>query len=391
MSTAIVNIGASHQGDIGGTPLAGDAIVCEGARIGWIGDSSRVRHEEHELVIDAGGSMLVPGLIDSHVHVTFGDYTPRQQVVGFLESYLHGGVTSVISASEVHVPGRPTDVVGVKALAIAAQRCFRDYRPGGMTVHAGSVLLEPGLVEGDFVELREAGVRMAKAGFGAFSTPMDYVPVVHAARRAGLIVMSHSGGSSIPGSMSKIDAETLLAMRPDVAGHVNGGPTALSPEENRRMVLEGEGMALQLSMAGNLRSAIEIAAAVLEADCPERLLISTDTPTGTGVVPLGMLHMMAELSSLGPLSGRQAIAAATGSPAAVYGLEAGLLEPGRPADLLLVDAPLGSSAADAIQSLEIGDVPAVAMAMTQGVVRFTKSRNTPPAKRPARIVTAVPA
>jgi enamidase len=33
------------------------------------------------------------------VHVTFGDYTPRQRTVGYLESYLHGGTTTAISAS----------------------------------------------------------------------------------------------------------------------------------------------------------------------------------------------------------------------------------------------------------------------------------------------------
>jgi len=84
-----------------------------------------------------------PGLIDSHVHVTFGDYTPRQRTVGISKAYLHGGTTTAISASEVHVPGRPRDPEGVKALALAAQRCFADYRPGGMKVIAGSVILEP--------------------------------------------------------------------------------------------------------------------------------------------------------------------------------------------------------------------------------------------------------
>ena len=83
-------------------------------------------------MIDAGGMTAIPGLIDSHVHITFGDYTPRQRTVGYLESYLHGGTTTAISASEVHVPGRPRDPEGVKALAVAAQRCFADYRPGGM-------------------------------------------------------------------------------------------------------------------------------------------------------------------------------------------------------------------------------------------------------------------
>ena len=149
------------------------------------------------MVIDAGGMTAIPGLIDSHVHITFGDYTPRQRTVGYLESYLHGGITTSISASEVHVPGRPSDVEGVKALAIAAQRCFADYRPGGMRVIAGSVILEPGLAGVRFRRTGGKGVGLAKAGFGAVKSPMTMCrwlptprrrassrPVIPAARRS---------------------------------------------------------------------------------------------------------------------------------------------------------------------------------------------------------------
>ena len=66
--------------------------------------------------------------------------TPRQKTVGFLDSYVHGGTTTSISASEVHVPGRPKDPEGVKALAVAAFKCFEHYRPGGMRVYGGSVI-----------------------------------------------------------------------------------------------------------------------------------------------------------------------------------------------------------------------------------------------------------
>jgi enamidase len=316
------------------------------------------------------------------VHTTFADFTPRQNMIGFLESYLHGGTTSVISASEVHVPGRPSDPTGVKALAVAAQRCFADYKPAGVTVHAGSVILEPGLTAEDFREVREAGVWLAKAGFGAFDEPMGYVPVAHAAKDAGLTVMSHTGGGSIPGSAAKISADVLLAMRPHIAGHVNGGPTALTPEENARLVDEGDGIALQISHAGNLPSAIDISNRALAKGAFERLLISTDTPTGSGVISLGMLRQMAELASLSELSARQTVSAATGNVTGVYGLDEGLLEVGRPANLLVMDAPVGSRAGDALGALDVGDLPAIGAALTQGEVRFTRSRNTPAPVRP---------
>lgn len=382
MSVAIVNIGRSHRGDLAGTPLTGDALVCDDGAISWIGASADVADSDHETVLDAGGAGVIPGLIDSHVHVTFGDYTPRQQTVGYLESYLHGGTTRAITASEVHTPGRPSDPAGVMALAIAAQRCFADFRPGGVTVHAGSVILEPGLTRADFEELRAQGVWLAKAGFGAFETPLDYVPVAQAARAAGLLVTCHTGGGSIPGSLDRIDAGAVIAMGAHVSFHVNGGPTAMSIPDNEKIVVEGGEIALQLAMAGNLRSALDICRLAREHGRDDRLLISTDTPTGTGVVPLGMFHLIAELVSLGGLPVELAIAAATGSVGRVYGLDAGLLEVGRPADLLVLDAPLGSAGDDWAGALEVGDVPGIGAALTGGQLRFTRSRNTPAPKRP---------
>jgi enamidase len=382
VSLAVVNIGPSHDGT--GTPLAGDALICADGRIAWIGPSSDVKRGDHAVVVDAAGATVVPGLIDSHFHSTFGDFTPRQNAVGYIESYLHGGMTRAISASEVHVPGRPSDRTGVKALAIAAQRCFQTYKPWGVTIHAGSVILEPDLSAQDFAELRREGVWLAKAGFGAFQTPADYVPVVRAARAAGLIVMCHTGGGSISGSQKKIGADALLAMRPNVAGHVNGGPTALTPEENERIVVEGHDIALQLVQAGNLRSAIHLCELALAHGALERVLIASDTPTGSGLITLGLLRSMAELASLGPLSPEQTITAATGAVGRVYGLEAGVLAPGRPADVLVIDAPLGSAAATAFEALRIGDLPAVAAAITAGELRFVRSRNTPPPRRPVQ-------
>jgi enamidase len=384
VSVAIVNIGRSHRGDLAGTPLDGDALVCADGVVAWIGDSADVGRGDHERVLDAGGAGVIPGLIDSHVHITFGDYTPRQQTVGYLESYLHGGTTRAITASEVHTPGRPSDPAGVKALAVAAQRCFAGFRPGGVTVHAGSVILEPGLTREDFDELRAQGVWLAKAGFGAFDGPLDYVPVAQAARAAGLLVTCHTGGGSIPGSLDRIDAGAVIAMGAHVSFHVNGGPTAMSPQDNEKIVADGGEIALQLAMAGNLRSALDICRLTRAHGRLDRLLISTDTPTGTGVVPLGMFHLIAELVSLEGLTIEQAIAAATGSVGRVYGLDAGVLEVGRPADLLVLDAPLGSTGDDWAGALQVGDVPALCAALTGGEVRYTKSRNTPAPKRPVR-------
>jgi enamidase len=95
-----------------------------------------------------------------------------------------------------------------------------------------------------------------------------------------------------------------------------------------------------------------------------------------------MLRIMAELVSLGPLTPRQAITATTGNVREVYGIPGGRIAVGEAADFVVIDAPLGSAATDAFSAMERGDLPAVGAVVTDGVIRLTKSRNTPPPQKP---------
>jgi enamidase len=381
MKIAITNLGAIVSGDWRAPFAKGDTILCEDGHIVSVGTAQAA---DADVEIDAGGMTAIPGLIDSHVHITFGDYTPRQRTVGYLESYLHGGVTTAISASEVHVPGRPRDVEGVKALAVAAQRCFADYRPGGMKVVAGSVILEPGLVRADFNELFGKGVRLAKAGFGAVATAFDYVPLVADAKAAGLITTCHTGGSSIPGS-GAINADHLLRMHPHVSFHINGGPTAMPDAHFERVILESD-MALQVCTAGNLRTTLLCARLAEQHGAFDRFIIATDTPTGSGIMPLGMLYTIAHLSSLTDMPPENFICAATGNNAKVYGLDSGFLAPGKAADIVLIDAPDGGTQDNALAAIKHGDIAAIGAVVTAGVPRFVgRSRNTPATTRKARV------
>jgi enamidase len=383
MKVAVFNIGTILTGDIGLPVVDGDAIVVADGKIASIGSGGDTA--DSDVAIDAGGMTAMPGLIDSHVHITFGDYTPRQKAVGFLESYVHGGVTTCISASEVHVPGRPRDPAGVKALAIAAHKSVAAYRPGGMRVHAGSIILEPGLRDADFAEMQREGVWLAKAGFGNFATPYDYAPYVAMARKHGMVSMVHTGGSSIPGSAG-IWADHLIKIQPDVSYHVNGGPIAMPDADFPRLVDETR-IAMQVCTAGNLRTTLLVAKLLAERGELQRLLIATDTPTGSGIMPLGMLYTMSHLASLGGIEPEIAVAMATGNNARIYQLNSGVLAVGRDADLVLVDACLGGSQSDALSALRNGDIMGVGAVIIDGVPRFVgRSRNTPETSRHAKVV-----
>ncbi len=379
----IKNIGDIVSGDIEKGVLEGDTVVAEEGIIsfvGWMKDADLAGADQ---TVDALGTTLIPGLIDSHVHVVLGDYTPRQKTVDFIDSYLHGGITSMISAGEIHAPGRPRDVVGVKALAVAAAKCFEHYRPSGVKVHAGAVIIEPGLTEQDFQEISAHGVWLAKVGFGQVDTPYDYEPMVRNAQKYGIKVMAHTGGASIPGSVP-ITHEHLLKISPDVCGHANGGTTALSDEGVEQLVKHSD-LILQIAQAGNLRSALKIIELAKEANALSRILIASDTPTGTGMMPPAVLKSIAELTSLGGLNPEDAVAMASGNVVDAYGLNTGKIEIGREADFAVVDAPYGSCAEAALSAFSLGDIPGISMVIIDGEIMINTSRNTPMATRMARI------
>ncbi len=378
----LVNIGALATGMLAAPRLDAETLLVEHGRVAAIGPSARTGASGADVVVDCRGTTVIPGLIDSHCHVVLGDFTPRQKTVDFLDSYVHGGITSVVSAGEgVHAPGRPHDPAAAKALAIAAAKCFANFHPNGMKVNAGSVVLEPGLTEDDFAEMARHGVRHAKYGFGGYAHPKDGEPEVRRAQKHGLCVMSHSGGTSIPGS-SPITHDILLHLRPDVCGHVNGGTTSLDEAGLDTLVRETD-MALQVVQAGNLRSALYILKRCREAGALARLCVASDTPTGTGVMPMGVLKTVCELASLGDLPPVEAIALATGNNARAFRLApgTGTIVVGAPADLVVCDAPAASLARDASEAIGRGDIPGISCVIIDGEIRFGRSRNTPLAQR----------
>ncbi len=379
-SLAITNIGTLVSGDINKPLLAANTVLVRDGKIAAVGDSGILAGEQVDKTVDAQGITLMPGLIDSHTHPVLGDFTPRQKMLDYIESSLHGGVTSMISAGEPHLPGRPKDPVGVKAMAILVARSFKNARPGGMKVHAGALILEPGLTEADFAELQQAGVWLVgEVGLGGVRKPEDAAPMVAWAHKYGFKVAMHTGGTSIPGS-STITAEDVLAIKPDVVSHINGGTTAVAPSEIEK-IIELSDFAIEVVQCGNQKAALQAVQILTSRNELGRLIMGNDAPSGTGVIPLGMLRNLAFIASVGGMEPAAAIAAASGNTARVFGLPTGVIEPGRDADLVLMDAPMGSFGRDALEALMVGDLPGVAMVVVDGEVKASISRNTPPPTR----------
>jgi enamidase len=379
------NIGLLLTGDLERPIADADTIVAVDGRITAVGRAKDCDTDKPDRLIDANGTCVAPGLIDSHVHPVFGDWTPRQSQLGWIDSFLHGGVTTMVSAGEVHLPGRPKDIVGLKALAITAQRSFAAFRPGGVKLMAGAPVLEKGMTEADFRELAAAGITLlGEVGLGSVKAGYEAKEMVAWARKHGIQSTIHTGGPSIPGS-GLIDKDTVLEADADVIGHINGGHTSL-PEAHVCELCEVSKRAIELVHNGNERVAIAALKTAIATRNLHRVILGTDSPAGSGVQPLGILRMIALLSGLGGLAPEQAIACATGNTAKIRKLDCGLIEPGKPADLVFLDKAQHSAGRDTLQCIALGDLPGVGMVVIDGLVRIGRSRNTPPAEKVPELV-----
>ena len=381
----IRNIGLVLSGDLPHPILDADTIVVIDGRIAAVGREKDIDTEGAAHLIDANGSALAPGLIDSHVHPVAGDWTPRQNQIGWIDSCLHGGVTTMISAGEVHMPGRPKDVIGLKAMAITAQRAFAAFRPSGVKVHAGAPVIEHGMVEEDFKALAEAGVTLlGEVGLGSVKDGATAHQMVAWARKYGIQSTIHTGGPSIPGS-SLIDKDIVLAADADIIGHINGGHTAL-PDKQITGLCEESPRGLEIVHNGNERAALLALRTANALGQLDRVILGTDAPAGSGVQPLGIVRLISMLCSLGEIPAEIAFCFATGNTAKLRKLDCGMIEAGRAADFVFMDHAQHSAGTNLLESVRLGDLPGIGMTMIDGVVRSERSRNTPPAARVPKII-----
>ena len=356
--TLICNVSCLLSGDPGGPVPDSDCLLIDGGTIAQIGGA--LAPEDADRTLDAGGSAVCPGLIDSHCHPVFGDWTARQNQLGWIETGVNGGVTTLLSAGEVHLPGRPKDRDGVKALAMVAQRCFQNFRPLGAKVLAGAPVMELGFDEAFVAELAAAGIRhIGEIGLGTVARGEDAARVTAWRRAHRLETITHSGGPSIAGPHF-VSRDDVLMTQPDVVSHINGGPTSIARDHVRDLCEQATGALQVVHNAGRLAE----------------LLIGTDAPAGSGVQPNGMLRMMALMASLGGLPAELAVCLATGSGARRRNLAQGVIAPGRPADLVFLDRPEASAGREVLEAMSFGDIPGIGGVMIDGKLRCGRSRST---------------
>lgn len=385
-SVLIKNIGALLTGDLKSPVRKADSIYVHDGVIQEIGTGI---NRQSDVVIDARGITAIPGLVDSHSHPTFGEFTPAQNSTTWINHYMHGGVTALISAGELHVPGLPLppDPRTALSLAFLTRRCYDNSRPSGVKVYAGTLLLVPGLKEGDFDAIAEAGSRLVKFIFYDYSLLPngEAERYVKWAGARGMKVKIHSGGVSRSGVSQVAGFEIVKRLKPDIVGHITGGPIPMPEEEVEQIVRETDAF-LEICSSGNSRLVLTLMRAVKSTDAFHRVVIGTDTPGGTGVIPRGMFREVAFLASVVGIPPEIAVCMATGNVGIAHGLPLGILKEGRPADIVLFDKIHGSVARDGVDSLVKGDLPGVSVVMIDGEITVGgRSLQTPPPERTVTI------
>jgi imidazolonepropionase len=125
------------QGDI--HPIADAALVWEGETIKWIGPRPELPREYRDPEpVDAGGGLVIPGLIDCHTHLAFAgwraeEFEQRIQGRSYLEiAQAGGGIAQTVrltrTASEEDLVARCVGFLGeMLALGVTTVECKSGY------------------------------------------------------------------------------------------------------------------------------------------------------------------------------------------------------------------------------------------------------------------------
>jgi enamidase len=363
-------------------------ILCEEGRIVAIGDATeaRVRSLKEQgvtvRVLNGGGLVAFPGLIDGHVHPVAGSTSVVPAGSDWTHCHLNAGVTACVSAGELTVPGfraRSATPDAVTRLAATSAWCFGNIA-APPRVFAGTLLAVPGLEERHIAEVADAGGRCLKYiyyPFGEDGWREEVERYRHWARAHGLVTKLHAGGTSFQGDSVAATGEIVIEVAPDLYAHANGGPIPLSDTETMSVIEETNAF-IEVIPGGNLRLLGRIARALRERGELDRLTVGTDSPGGNGIVPRGPLQAIVAISALGGVDAATALRCGTENVARSHRIPAGAIRTGEPANILLGGPVRGSSHRTISAAIESGELIGIGAVIYEGDVVALPARFTPP-------------
>jgi imidazolonepropionase-like amidohydrolase len=290
-------------------------------------------------VIDGAGGVLLPGLIDAHVHLD----APEQLAVlaGF-------GVTTALDMASV--PRVSAALRGLAGQTDIRSACTPAVAPGSLHAHLPGG--ETGLIGGPeeasrFVAERVAdGADYIKIVIGSPFADHDQATIdalVTAAHEHGKLVVAHASSVQAVAKAQAAGADVLTHAPLDQA---LDAPSAARAAAAGRVVVPTltmmEAIVAKIAPPGaDYAHAQASVAALHQAGVP--ILAGTDAHAASDFLPADVphgesLHRELELLVGAGLSAVEALRAATVLPARYFGLtDRGAIEPGLRADLVLLD------------------------------------------------------
>ncbi len=359
--------GATLFDGTGAGPRPATTVVWEGARIAWVGPD-----DDADLagatVVDAGGGALLPGLIDSHVHLCL-EPTPEGVEKVATEPTARLAIRSATAAKRLLDAGVTTarDMGSREGVAIevaAAQRS--GWMIGARVLAAGRGITPPGGhgwmigVEADGPDAVRAAVRdevergadvvkifptggVLGSGAHGFQVTMSLEEVAAAVDEAharGRIVGAHVHGAEGVDLVLEAGVDTVehgTGVTAEQATRMAAAGVALVPTLAAVDAIARHESELPEALVARAREVLEVAAAGVERAIAAGVTVLPGTDAGTPFNPPGALVKEMELLAGLGLGSAGVLEAATSRAAAVLRQEAlGSVDSGQAADLVLV-------------------------------------------------------
>ncbi len=255
------------------------AIASKGGKVTWIGSNSNAPRAQE--VIDASGLIVLPGVIDVHVHLRDPGATYKEDFRSGTAAAAAGGVTTVFDMPNGNPPTKDVESFRMKVKA-AEGKALVDYALYGLITMGNSSELLP-LADAGAIGFKcymaETTGRVAPPSDGELLDDLGLVG------KAGMRVAVHAEDDSI---LQYRIAKLRAAGRTDALAHLESRP-AIAEEEavHRALILAREaGCNLHVSHLSSEAGATEVREAkrsrrrregsVTAETCPQYLLLSKE-------------------------------------------------------------------------------------------------------------------
>ncbi len=360
-------IGATLFDGTGADPRGATTVVWDDARITWVGPDGDA-DLAGATVVDAGGGALLPGLIDSHVHLCL-EPTPEGVERVATEPAARLAIRSATAAKRLLDAGVTTarDMGSREGVAIEVASAQRSgWMIGARVLAAGRGITPSGGhgwmigVEADGPDAVRAAVRaeiergadvvkifptggVLGSGAHGFTVTMSLEEVAAAVDEAhahGRVVGAHVHGPEGVDLVLTAGVDTVehgTGVTAEQAARMAAAGVALVPTLAAVDAIAGHEAELPGALVARAREVLNVASAGIERAIAGGVVVLPGTDAGTPFNPPGgLVREMELLADLGLGVARVLEAATSRAAAALHQEGRGTVAPGQVADLVLV-------------------------------------------------------